>query len=129
LYCGSSVSAVSSFLLRQAKAGARQQLLQAHPGGVLDPREIYASAGDALKAISTILGRDTWFFGGGGPGLFDASVFAYTHLILTLRWHSKENALLRAVMGHDNLLGHEKRIRDKFFPEAKTLDLDHRLEG
>ncbi|KAG0131623.1 hypothetical protein HOY82DRAFT_669843 [Tuber indicum] len=125
LYCGSSVSAVSSFLLRQTKAAARQQLLQAHPGGVLDPRKIYAEAGAALQAISTILGDHMWFFGGSNPGLFDASVFAYTHLILTLRWHSEENALLRAVMGHDNLLGHEERIRCEFFQEAKTPDLNH----
>ena len=66
-----------------------------------------------------------WFFGARDPGLFDASVFAYTHLILTLKWHSEENALWRAVMGHNNLLAHEKRIRDMFFLEAKTLDLNH----
>ncbi|PWW78279.1 hypothetical protein C7212DRAFT_358275 [Tuber magnatum] len=122
LYCGSSVSAVSSFLLRQTKAAARQQVLQAHPGGVLDPRKIYAGAGDALEAISAILGKDTWFFGSRDPGLFDASVFAYTHPILNLRWHSEEDALFRAVMGHENLLGHERRIRVKFFPEANTPD-------
>ncbi|KAG0635912.1 hypothetical protein HOY80DRAFT_1091075 [Tuber brumale] len=125
LYCGSSVSAVSSFLLWQTKAAARQQLLQARPGGVLDPRRIYADAGAALEAISTMLGSDTWFSGGRDPGLFDASVFAYTHLILTLRWHSEENALLRAVMRHDNLLDHEERIRGDFFSKAKTPDLSH----
>ncbi|CUS14117.1 unnamed protein product [Tuber aestivum] len=127
LYCGSSVSAVSSFLLRQAKAAARQQVLQAYPGGVLDPRRIYADAGAALEAISTMLGKDTWFFGGGDPGLFDASVFAYTHLILNLRWHTGENTLFRAVMEHDNLLGHERRIRDAFFPEANTPDANKPL--
>ncbi|RPA89467.1 hypothetical protein L873DRAFT_1822796 [Choiromyces venosus 120613-1] len=120
LYCGNSVSAVSSFLLRQTKAAAQQQLLQAHPGGFLDPREIYADASEALEAISTILGGDTWFFGGRDPGLFDASVFAYTHLILTLKWHSKENALFKAIMEYGNLVGHERRIREAFFPEAKA---------
>ena len=44
--------------------------------------DIYSEAEKAFEALSFLLGDDEWFFGSVKPGLFDAAVFAYTHLLL-----------------------------------------------
>ncbi|KAJ1326470.1 SAM complex protein [Microdochium nivale] len=51
--------------------------------------ELYDGAREAFSALATCLhgedgggAGDEWFFGADAPGVFDAAVFAYTHLIL-----------------------------------------------
>jgi metaxin len=72
-------------------------------------------AAKALSAFSELLGEDRWFFGQEKPSMFDASIFAYTHLILDedLQWG--ENALGRQVAQHHNLVAHRDRIIKQFF--------------
>lgn len=68
-------------------------------------------ASEALEALSTLLGNDEeWFFGQERPGLFDASVFAYTHLISDdgLGW--QENELAEILGRYENLRRHRDRI-------------------
>ncbi|KAF3931959.1 Metaxin-3 [Dactylellina cionopaga] len=47
-------------------------------------RDIYSKAEEAWTALGALLGNDKWFFGAQDAGLFDASIFAYTHLIVNL---------------------------------------------
>jgi metaxin len=72
-------------------------------------------AAKALSAFSELLGEDQWFFGQEKPSMFDASIFAYTHLILDedLQWG--ENELGRQVSQHQNLVAHRDRIIKQFF--------------
>lgn len=100
------------------QSAATQELLQARPGGAINADDIYADAESAVSALSTILGNDEWFFGSKEPGLFDAALFGYLHLILTLKWDEKEAGLVRAVKKHENLVAHEERIRIKMYPNA-----------
>lgn len=100
------------------QAAAKEELLQGRPGGVIVADDIYADAEEAVLALSTALGQDEWFFGGVDPGLFDAALFGYLHLILTLGWDEKEAGLLRAVRKYPNLVVHEGRIRRRVYPNA-----------
>lgn len=77
---------------------------------VIDAADLYSEADKAFEALSTLLGDDEWFFGNGSPALFDASIFAYTHLLLddSLGWTEKK--LGRALRSRDNLVQHRERL-------------------
>jgi metaxin len=72
-------------------------------------------ASDAFTALSGLLGSHEWFFGQDKPGLFDASLFAYTYLILDegIKWDS--NKLAEALGKHDTLIQHSLRIREVYY--------------
>lgn len=66
-----------------------------------------------------LLGEDAYFFGAEEPGLFDAAVFAYTHLMLDdgmMGW--AENVLGRYVRRYANLVEHRERIKRGYFPNV-----------
>ena len=50
----------------------------------IDEQAVYRAAGEALEALEGLLGESGtgWFFGGERPGVFDAAVFSYTHLMV-----------------------------------------------
>lgn len=99
----------------------------------IDKKEIMRDAKKAFEALSTLLGNKPWFFCDGtrqqnhettrdGPSLFDASVFAYTHLILdfarggndgVLGWN--ENPLKTILERFENLVRHLERILDLYY--------------
>jgi metaxin len=106
------VPAVNLLLSSELQKSAAAELRKCRPGGVVNRDDIYADADAAFSALSTVLGGDEWFFGAEEPGLFDATVFGYTHLILTLEWHEKETAIARSVRKHKNLVAHERRARE-----------------
>jgi len=72
-------------------------------------------AGEAFDALAELLGEARWFFGAERPGLFDASVFAYTHLIVgtVMRW--RMNGLGEMLGRHPNLVLHQERIAEMYF--------------
>jgi metaxin len=78
----------------------------------MDSEAIYVAAREGFEALSTLLGKDNYFFGGETPSLLDASVFAYTHLLLDedLGNGWQETRLCRVVQDHPNLVRHRKRI-------------------
>ena len=69
--------------------------------------------------MDMLLGDDDWFFGAAGPGLFDASVFAYTHLLLDERLGKGwlDTRLRNALMSRKRLTMHRNRILSAYFPE------------
>lgn len=79
--------------------------------GVLTADEVYADADAAWAALEEILGGDEWFFGAQAPGLVDAAVFAYTHLVLGVRWDGAEAGVVTRLRACKALVGHEKRVR------------------
>jgi metaxin len=80
----------------------------------IDIESLYAEAERALEALSIVLGWNEWFFGRSAPGLFDASVFAYTHLLLDSNMGWKEDRLVKSVQKWDNLVQHRERILDRY---------------
>ncbi|CAI7674242.1 unnamed protein product [Penicillium manginii] len=92
----------------QLQQAARDELLKTSK--YIDVAELEGDAGNAFEALSSLLGDDDHFFGRPNPGLFDASVFAYTHLILddSLGW--KQNRLAQLLREHQNLVQHREKL-------------------
>jgi metaxin len=99
-----------SYQLRDA---ATQELVKTTP--VVRAEDILDEAIDAFSALSTLLGEENWFFGSRTPQLFDASVFAYTHLLLDERMGWKHNPLAERLATFHNLVGHRDRILGEYY--------------
>jgi len=104
------VKAATSHHLRNA---ALEELKKTTPKVVEE--DILRDGKEALHALSTLLGSDQWFFGVEEPALFDASVFAYTHLLLDEGMGWKENAIGDAVRGFSNLIQHRENVLGRYF--------------
>lgn len=107
------VPATTNYLVRTAlgfelQSAARDELLKT--SRFIDAADLEADAGNAFEALSSLLGEDDHFFGRPNPGLFDASVFAYTHLILDEGMGWKQNRLAQLVREHTNLVQHRERL-------------------
>lgn len=76
---------------------------------------IHRDCDKAFDALSELLGENEYFFGERRPGLFDASVFAYTNVLLddTLEW--RDARIKEQLRKYQNLVEHRERIADKFF--------------
>jgi metaxin len=116
----------TSFLVQttvgyQLRHAAEAQILQSAGTPAVDPIALYKGAAQAFEALAAALGSDEWFFGNSGPGLFDAAVFAYTHLILdqSLQW--ADTRLQDAIQSNLSLVDHRNRILATCWP-AKTKD-------
>lgn len=109
----SSVSLVSATIAYQLRAAAEAEILK--HSVVIDIDDLYSEAQNAFDALSTLLGEDMYFFGNMNPGLFDASVFAYTHLLLEERMGWKETRLIKGLEKHENLVAHRRRIYDTYY--------------
>ena len=72
-------------------------------------------AEEAIEALVTLLGQAEWFFGQQKPSLFDASVFAYTHLILDENLDWKDNKLGEQLKRRESLLQHRDRILKMYY--------------
>ncbi|KAJ5633950.1 hypothetical protein N7528_001792 [Penicillium herquei] len=101
-------SLVRAALALELQQAARDELLKTSQ--YIDVADLEANAGDAFAALSVLLGEDDHFFGRPDPGLFDASVFAYTHLILDEGMGWKQNRLAQLLREHTNLVQHRERL-------------------
>ncbi|GAD98394.1 mitochondrial outer membrane protein (Sam35), putative [Paecilomyces variotii No. 5] len=108
-----SNAVVRSVLATQLQQAARDELLKT--SDYIDVSDLEAEADNAFEALSTLLGENQYFFDRRTPGLFDASVFAYTHLLLdkSMGWrHNRLSVLLRK---YKNLVRHRDNLFEKFF--------------
>lgn len=99
-------------LAAQLQQAARDELLK--DSSFIDVNDIEAEAAKAFKALSILLGDHEYFFNRDRPGLFDASVFAYTHLILDESMGWKQNRLASSLQQHGNLVQHRERLLEFF---------------
>lgn len=111
---------VRASISRSLRAAAQAELLKHSGGGqMVDAETIYAEAEEALRALECALGGDRWFFGAQRPGLFDASVFAYTHLLLAPDLGGSggwaKSRLGDAVRARQRLVRHQERVVEAFF--------------
>ena len=107
---------MQTYIRHQLREAAASELSKAGAGGT-SKADLLQDAADAFSALSTLLGDSDWFFNASKPGLFDAAVFAYTHLILdeSLEWGENGNGLRELLEKHDNLVHHRKRILELYF--------------
>ena len=95
------------------RSAAAAELLKHTP--VIDANDLHSEADKAFEALSLLLGADQWFFGADGPTLFDASVFAYTHLLLDEGLHWADAKMAAALRRRKNLVGHRERVLGRYF--------------
>ncbi|KAI5283415.1 hypothetical protein KEM54_002147 [Ascosphaera aggregata] len=126
LYIDSTTSntLVRSIIARQLQRAARAELFRAIP--YIDVGDIESEADDAFTSLSTLLGERDFFSDDHDnddtsqqqrrPGLFDASVFAYTHLILDEKLVPlRHNPLVHMLRKHENLVRHRHRLLQEYF--------------
>ncbi|KNG47849.1 mitochondrial outer membrane protein [Stemphylium lycopersici] len=96
-------------IARDLRAAAEAELLKYST--VINEETLFNQADEAFAALDKLLGGDEWFFGAQRPGLFDASVFAYTHLLLDegLGRGWVDGRLRDRVMGKRGLVEHRER--------------------
>ena len=82
---------------------------------MIDVESLYRNAEQAWEALSELLGDSRFFFEEETPGLFDASVFAYTHLLISDSMQWRDARLTKGLVKHDNLVNHSKRISKRYF--------------
>ncbi|KAK5170108.1 uncharacterized protein LTR77_004692 [Saxophila tyrrhenica] len=99
----------------QLQQAAQHELSKASASNTIHEADVLQEAAASFEALSTLLDSDEWFFGRDGPGLFDASVFAYTHLILDSDMQWQDNALSDALMDHGNLVKHRDRMVEMYY--------------
>ncbi|RMZ77910.1 hypothetical protein DV738_g4128, partial [Chaetothyriales sp. CBS 135597] len=107
--------AVQHATANQLRNAAFDELAKTSP--IVDGTALYEAADEAFKALSTLLGTSDsfFFFNAAEPGLFDASLFAYTHLLLEFepRWASLQ--LVNILKKYDNLVAHRDRLLRQYF--------------
>lgn len=85
---------------------------------MVDIDALYRASDEAFSALSVLLGDNEWFFGEEEAGLMDASVFAYTHLLLdkAMGWEEVERMGQGLREGRwKNLAEHRRRIFEKCY--------------
>ncbi|KAI4860200.1 hypothetical protein F4820DRAFT_120783 [Hypoxylon rubiginosum] len=101
---------VRTATLYQLRHAAEAEILKSIGTPVVDSAALYKGARDAFGALSSVLGSQDWFFESPSPGLFDAALFSYTHLLLdsSLAW--QDRTLADIVKEFPNLVQHRDRI-------------------
>ena len=82
---------------------------------VIDAESLYYESERAFSALSTLLGEDDYFLHSEQPGLFDASIFAYTNILLDETLHWRERRMMEGLEKFENLVNHRKRILQNFY--------------
>lgn len=95
------------------RAAAEAELLK--HSSVIDAADLYSEADKAFEALSALLGDNEWFFANEKPALFDASIFAYTHLLLDDGMGWTEEKLCRALKSRENLVQHRNRLLARYY--------------
>jgi metaxin len=111
----SSQPFVRTAIAQQLQAAAETEVIKARQKNAVSLLDVSRDAEEAFLAFSSLLGDDSWFFGNDRPGMFDASVFAYTHLLLDENLGWVHNPAGEIVKRHENLARHRDRILDMYF--------------
>lgn len=112
--CSSNIF-VQMTIAYQLQRAAQHELTKGSTSNTIDVHEVMKEAKVAFEALSNALDDDEWFFGRESAGLYDASVFAYTHLILDEEMQWPNNELGKIVMEHGSLVQHRDRMLELYF--------------
>ncbi|KIN05537.1 hypothetical protein OIDMADRAFT_113924 [Oidiodendron maius Zn] len=113
IHPASSNPLVRLSLSHSLRSAAAAELLK--QSAVIDANDLHSEADKAFEALSSLLGADEWFFGEEAPTLFDASVFAYTQLLLDERLQWADAKLSTALRRRANLVAHRERVLGRYY--------------
>jgi metaxin len=105
-------------ITRELRLAAEKELLKFSE--IVSAETLYNQAEEAFTALDLLLGDNEWFFGAENPGLFDASVFAYTHLLLDdeLGKGWLDTRLRDTLMSRQRLIAHRNKILGRYFSDG-----------
>jgi metaxin len=105
-------------IARELRLAAERELLKF--SSIISAETLYNQAEEAFTALDSLLGNNEWFFGADTPGLFDANVFAYTHLLLDDKLGKGwlDTRLRDTLMSRQHLVTHRNKILAKYFPDS-----------
>ncbi len=106
---------VQTTIAYQLHRAAQHELTKSSASDTIHEKDVMQEAASSFEALASLLGDDEWFFGQHTPGLFDASVFAYTHLILDAKMRWQDNKLEGMLMEHGNLVQHRYRMLEMYY--------------
>ncbi|KAG8627448.1 hypothetical protein KVT40_004931 [Elsinoe batatas] len=126
LYCHASLSPlITHSTLISLRAAASDEISKSSPIASVSESTLQEEGCAALDALDELLGKDEWFFGAKEPGVFDAAVFAYTHLLLEEELGGGQgegegqgwgwNGLGGHLKGKRGLVGHRRRVWRRAF--------------
>jgi metaxin len=104
------VQATLAYDLRKA---AREELLKT--SNIIDEEDLFDGAEKAFETLSILLGDDETYAEDSQPGLFDASVFAYTHLLLNEQLKWRNTRMSESLKRFGNLVRHQQRLLGFYF--------------
>ena len=106
-------AAVRLALALRLKEAASKELLKSMT--VICEDHLLEQATSAFKALSTFLGDDRTFSRDKRPGLLDAAVFAYTHLLLRddIAWRNRN--MIEVLKTYQNLVQHRNGLMERYF--------------
>lgn len=104
-------------IARDLRLAAQSELLKFST--IINAETLHSQAEEAFAALEKLLGDDKWFFGASSPGLFDASVFAYTHLLLDAKLGNgwADTRLRDVLVSRKRLVAHRNRIASRYFAD------------
>ncbi|KAM3477234.1 hypothetical protein MY5147_002836 [Beauveria neobassiana] len=112
----------SSALLRPTqrhtlRTAATTEILVAtrRKNGGIDVEELLRAAEEAFAALAALLGEAEWFLGAEGPGLLDAELFAYTHLLVGGQLTWGDEVLVSRLRKFGNLVRHADRLYERYW--------------
>ncbi|KAJ4372626.1 hypothetical protein N0V86_007988 [Didymella sp. IMI 355093] len=105
-------------IARELRIAAEKELLKF--SSIISAETLHNQAEEAFTALDSLLGDNQWFFGADTPGLFDASVFAYTHLLLDDRLGKGwlDVRLRDTLMSRQHLIAHRSKILETYFSDG-----------
>ncbi|KAL8942879.1 MAG: hypothetical protein Q9216_001422 [Gyalolechia sp. 2 TL-2023] len=106
-------------LAKTLQSAALGEIIKNSNSPIVDTEVLYRESNKAFSALSELLGNYDWFLGEGAPGLLDASVFAYTHLLCeeNMDWKEEGERLGKELRAGKwpNLVDHRQRIYEKYY--------------
>ena len=97
----------------QLRDAAQAELLK--QAATIDAEVLYQGSYQAFEALSELLGEYRYFFDEQKPGLFDASVFAYTNILLDNTKVWKETRMVEELQKFGNLVKHREDLLQEYF--------------
>jgi hypothetical protein len=112
--CSSNIF-VQTTICRQLQQAAQHELIKSSTTNLINEIDVLQEAATSFEALSSLLGKDEYFFGRESAQLFDASVFAYTQLILDEELQWADNELGNILTEHGNLVQHRDRMLELYY--------------
>lgn len=111
----SSHALVQLSIRHSLRRAAEAEVAKSSYSATISEADLTQDAEKAFEALASLLGDSDWFFAQEKPSMLDASLFAYSHLLLDDNMAWSQNPLADMLKQHQNLVDHRDRILKLYF--------------